>query len=133
MRHIFPGTVIIISISLVFVFIHANTVVAKSLLTQPLGGIILDTRAIPIRALESAGFVCPVPGRTITIKPVGAEPIDYLIPTGVRSSTIYPLRLEQWILGNYSLAVTPITCTNTETGKTKEVMLHPLTLWGTNK
>lgn len=133
MKHFFPGLVICVSFILVFVFIHANTAVAKSPFERQFGGIILETRAVPIRALESTGFVCPVPGISITIKPVGAYPTNYLIPTAVRSKTGYPPASSQWILGNYSSSVTAITCTNTETGATTSVELHPVTLFGTSK
>lgn len=134
MKHVFPAIVITVSVSLIFVFVHANTAVAVSPLTKAFGGTIVEMKAIPIRALESANFVCAVPGKTITIKPVGAYPVNYFIPAAVRSKTRFPLRIGQSILGNYSLATVPITCIlKAEPPVVTSVQLHPITMFGTSK
>jgi len=101
-------------------------------MSNPFGGKIIHTKATEIQTLESTGFVCNVPGETITISPVGKYPTSYLIPYGTTSKTKKPLGKNRWILGVYKGVKTAIICTNEETGVTTQVNLNPITLYGTS-
>lgn len=119
----------------IFLVLFSTKIVFGFGLAGNFAGRIIYTKAIKIKALESAGFVCVVPGSSIQIKPIGlgvGTPTTYLIPFAVKSRTKYPLKPFQKIMGKYA-GKAIITCTNTGTGATTTVTLTPIILFGTSK
>ncbi len=129
--------IIFILLIIFLVFISTRIVFAASfsLLGKNFGGKILTTRAIPIVITETSGFVCAVPGVSITILPIGSPngvPVNYLIPIYVTSKTRTTPAPNQWILGKY-FGQTQITCTQPVTGATTTVTLDTISLYGTSR
>jgi len=95
------------------IFIGAKTVSAFSL-GNFFGGGIIDTKALGIRTLEDAGYICDLSGGTsISIIPIGSPfytPTNYFIPSYIFSKTGYTPMSGQLIIGRY-LYITPIVCT----------------------
>ena len=90
---------ILILLILFAVFFNARTASAFFF-----GGRIIYPKAIEIEELEATGFVCFVPGSTISILPIGSPagtPVSYFIPSFVTSATRTIPTASQLILGNY--------------------------------
>lgn len=71
----------------------------------PFGGKIVQEKAVEVQIKESSGYSCNIPGRTITIRPIGRSPTSYIIPYGVSSMSQNQVKINQSILGNYSSPV----------------------------
>ncbi|MBS3904982.1 MAG: hypothetical protein KGZ39_06620, partial [Simkania sp.] len=75
-------------------------------------GVIINTKAKEIMALENANFACTVPGKSIEIKPKGIkgyQPTSYIIPFGTISKTKHAPAVSQQIVGKYG-GKTTVTC-----------------------
>lgn len=100
------------------------------------GGRIIITKATKIATLESTGYVCFIPGTTISIFPMGSPvgtPTDYLIPSYVTPRTRTTPRTGQLILGKYSGQMT-VSCTLPgDPPITTTVSLNTITLFGTSR
>jgi hypothetical protein len=132
MRHILIAILIFISILIFINFDIANA--SQFGITKPFGGQIINNPATEIERLELANYECVVPGKTITIRPVGKYPTSYLIPYGVKSRTIGLPTAGKWILGLYNPIKTPITCTfRGLPPATTIVNLDSITLYGTSR
>ncbi|MFM7088934.1 MAG: hypothetical protein ACKOW9_05405 [Candidatus Paceibacterota bacterium] len=100
-------------------------------LSQQFAGIIIHTKALRIQTLETAGYVCIVPGQTIEIRPKakrGIQPTSYMIPSGTISKTKNTLGANQQIIGKYS-GKTIITCVH-PLGDVQTVELDTITMYG---
>lgn len=97
------------------------------------GGRIINTKALEIETLEASGFICFVPGSTISIIPIGSPPgtpINYFIPSFVTSKTGYGASTGALILGKYGGIMT-ISCTlPAEPPITTVVSLNIINLFG---
>lgn len=59
---------------------------SEAIAFKPFGGRIFASRAIEIQTVEAAGYVCIVPGTTVSIYPIGSTNsvgVSYFIPAGV--------------------------------------------------
>ena len=93
------------------------------------GKITKAPKSTKITETETGGYTCNVLGTSITIKPIGAYPTDYLIPVSA-SKTAHS---GQWILGLYK-GTTTITCPNKDPLLgSKTVTLPTITVFGTSK
>ena len=71
---------------------------------RDLGGRITNTVANEILSFQMSGYICTVPGQSISIIPIGsplATPLSFIIPFGVSSATGNPIRVGQYILAKY--------------------------------
>ena len=95
---------------LVGFFMLFNTTQAISTY-KSFGGKITDSKASGIKRLENSNYKCAVPGTSIEINPVNkTDSKSYLIPTNVRSKTNNQVRVNQQLLGLYTMIPTVITC-----------------------
>lgn len=117
------------------VFVSVNAVFAVSSFGRFFGGRIKYEISLQIDVLESTGYVCVMPGTSLTIIPIGSPlltPIEYFIPSFVISKTgTIPTR-DQLILGRYS-GKTMITCTRPKPPDVKTVSLDTINLFGTSR
>ena len=68
------------------------------------GGQIVTPKAVEIMAWEAAGFICSVPGTSLSIAPIGSPPgtpSSYFIPTHVTSETGITPMPGQLIIGKH--------------------------------
>jgi len=117
-----------------FLFIGTKIVLAYSSFGGFFGGKILSTKAIEIETLEGAGYLCYVPGTSISISTIGSPPgtpMNYFIPYSTISKTGNALRTGQLILGRYG-GIELITCFH-ESGPSKMVSLERIDLFGTSR
>lgn len=129
-KNIILSIVVFCAVAFIFTFAYADS---SSLAGSAfLGGKIIDTTAIQIQTLEDASFTCVVPGTSISIIPFNGSPTDYLIPFNVTPKTETTPNINQFILGIYNTAPTPVTCTNDETGATVIVNLNAISYFGTS-
>lgn len=108
---------------------------AQSSFKKFMGGKVASSgNSYQVTLLQSAGFVCIIPGTTLDITPVGssAPTGPYLIPYGIIGKGGGSPVIGRWILGIYSSVVTPITCTH-PTGAVTTVNTYPIMLYGTSK
>jgi hypothetical protein len=128
--------IIFILLIIFLVFVSTKIVFAAASYGKFFGGRITNIKATEILALESSGFICAVPGSTISILPIGSSiltPSDYFIPSYITSKTGTIPSINQYILGRYSTVAT-IPCTSTTTPPvTKTVSLYTIDLFGTSR
>lgn len=68
-------------------------------------------KATEIIALESMGFICTLPGTSISIYPIGspvATPLSYIIPFGVTPATSAIPMPGAFIMGKYGGKLTAV-------------------------
>ena len=119
------------------IFVSARIVSASFSLYKNFGGRIITTKALPIIALEAAGYSCVTFGSSVSVLPIGSPsgtPTNYFIPFYVLSKTRTTLAPHQWILGKYSGTQTTITCIYKGTPThTQTINLDTVTLFGTSR
>ncbi len=119
---------IALGILTIFTFAYTADALGKSF-----GGKIIRDKSTKVEALEKAGYVCVVPGKTITIKWKNGSIKEFFIPAGVRNVPGYALAVNQGILGLHVQARTPITCTLYSIPPVVEIVnLDTITYYGTS-
>jgi len=96
-------------------------------------GKIKQAEAMEIEQAEDQGYVCDdnLKGKTITVSNVINGTLEsYLIPLSVVNKSGKSIVAKKWILGLYSTATDPITCTNGESEKI--FYFKTITLYGTS-
>jgi hypothetical protein len=107
-KHFLATSSIFLSLLILFMGFSAN---ASS---TSFGGRIINDKSLQIQQAEAKGFVCSVPGKTITIKPSKySYPTEYLIPS-TNQSRLTVFRKLKLILGRYNITTTPIECVHPE-------------------
>ena len=128
-------TLVVVFSFLVFVKI-SNAAAAARASAKPFGGTIIDEEGAEIKALESAGFTCVVPGDTFDIKPVFGPVGPYIaIVPAKGGGAAAPSKK---VLGLYgSVKSTIASCTKINPPPvppiTKTVEGYKITLWGVSK
>jgi len=108
-------SIIFILLIAFLVFVSAKMVFAYSFFGGVFGGRIISMPALEIAEMEATGYICTVPGITISIFPIGSPPgtpTSYFIPSYITSKTRTTPAIGQLILGRYS-GQTMVTCTLT--------------------
>lgn len=105
-------------------------------LQRQFSGVVLKMKATEIETLENSGFVCPVPGQTLTIRQKGKsgyQPTSYVVFAHTKSKTLTPLAVQQKIIGKYGTKY-PIVCVLEAVPPVVQVvMLDMITLYGNSK
>ena len=99
------------------------------------GGMIVSEEAIPIMTRQAEGYVCFVPGMSMSISPVpilAGIPTDYFIPFSAMVRANTTLRYGAWTLGSYGSSVS-ISCINFAAGTTTTVSLPTVIIFGTSR
>jgi hypothetical protein len=95
-------------IGVVLLSILATPIVVSAAFYRPFGGKIIRTEANRITAQEALNYNCFNPQGSITIKPVGLSPREYV--TTFFNSTRTTPAIGQQILGLYSPSTAIINC-----------------------
>ncbi len=128
--------IIFILLIVFLLFAGARTVSANFSFGRLFGGRITAPKAVEIEALESAGYVCPMYGTSISIMPIGSPagtPISYFIPSFVTSKTGTTPASHQLIMGRYSGQTTIICILESYPPLEQEVSLETINLFGTSR
>ncbi len=119
---------IALGILTIFTFAYTADALGKSF-----GGKIIRDKSTKVEALEKAGYVCVVPGKTMTIKWKNGTTKEFSIPAGIRNVPGYSIKANQQVLGLYTQARTPITCTLYSIPPVVEIVnLDTITYYGTS-
>ncbi len=129
------GVLIILPVAVFTLLFFASALRASASFGGFFGGKITNGEAFEIQFKEWSGYLCFVPGFSISILPFGTydAPTSYFIPASVSSKSATIPEAGQYILGLYSgqtaigcfLKVTPYTATT--------VYLPTITMYGTSK
>jgi hypothetical protein len=133
--------IIFILLIIFLVFVGTQVVFASFSFFSPsfsiiksFGGRIIQTKALEIQELEAMGYICMVPGSSISITPIGSPagtPISYFILPSKTNTT--PM-VGQLILGKYSMMKIVIPCIRAGYPPMfSSVSLNKVTIFGVSK
>jgi hypothetical protein len=102
---------------------------------KPFGGTVYKTTAQNVKDIEDENYKCAVPGRSITVKPIGTgQNQNLLISAGTQSSTGNKEEQNQYFLGFYEQSRQTISCIyQGYPPSTTTTTLNRLKLFGTSK
>lgn len=96
------------------------------------GGMITSSTAVPILARQAMGYMCIVPGISMTIVPVTITPTDYFIPFPIAARAGAAMAMPgAWTLGTYTIP-TPIACVRAFPPSVDIVPLPTVIIFGTS-
>ncbi len=130
---------ILIFVITAIIFASLNIDFAKGAnisISRSFGGKIISSKAMKIKALESSGFVCTMPGTSVSILPIGSPPgtpTDFIIPYVVIPKTGNKPEAGKYILGTYFGKMTAVCVLQTsETPIINTVILDSINYYGTS-
>ena len=100
----FYGCLLLASLFFAFAPKSFSATISNSGYYRDFGGKIITTVANEITTFQSSGYICSVPGQSISIIPIGSPagtPMSFIIPFGIISRTGNPIRPGQYMLGKY--------------------------------
>ena len=125
-------SIVITSFILFWVIFYYQKTFASMGLT-PFGGKIYAAVAVEVEQQKAAGYICVVPGQTVTVMTTKGAMKSFFIPAGILNKTGKTIMNNKYILGLYREIGTVLSCPHSSgiAGATT-VELPTISLFGTS-